>query len=172
MADGDWVSDSFSAGCLGAVTATGTRTNGLLSSAPGACSHRGRAVRFNAYWTASGDPPEMLLGAVAAAPARTPGDPWASGRLSDVDAAEIRDLLEEALEEWWATGDAREMAAENERRDGERESRRLAERAAGLAARRADLVARLSREVGSVSEMENVIRELAETERMAAALRG
>lgn len=158
----DWEAETFDIIGLGQVTATGTRNNGLLRSTPGDCQLRGRPVDLVAYWTIADDD-ALVLGVLAAGGGR--GMP----RPGDRELAELRELVEAALEEWWATEEAKAMIVRNALVG--QLSREASAELARLRLAREVLRAAL-RDPPSVADLERSIQDLAAIEAAIVNLAG
>lgn len=161
----DWESETFAVDGLGAVTVSGTHGNGILTSVPGSCTVAGRPVEVSAECRFPEDGAAEIVSLLAGA------SPGTGRKLTDGELEGVRDLIEEALSEWWETPEARAMVSANGARDLQRAAGGRHQELRALEARLAECAALLTSSLATADEAAALVREMEEAHRRASALR-
>jgi hypothetical protein len=103
-----WEEEAFEILGLGPAVATACAGRGLIRSVAGSCSMSSGPVEFSAEWRVE---PDALPVVVCFAAGRGHG---IRPRLDAATSDRVQELVESALNEWWSTPKAREMAEANE----------------------------------------------------------
>lgn len=103
----NWAEDCFEVGCLGPITATGTRARILIGSMDGCRLYGCDLIKLHAEFT-SGEDGRLAATAILALRCDT------GSRLDDDELDEVSDLLIEAIQGWLSDGGGLSMLEDNE----------------------------------------------------------